>query len=93
MKQNGQIPYAIAGYGSWSNFPFEPSDLSPWLFWAVSEYVCATRDFAFLDEFHPYYNGGEATPSMKQSMAVIDSRLPRVVVTSNIRLQSDASES
>ncbi len=59
----------------------------------MSEYVSATRDFAFLDEFHPYYDGGAAATSMKQSMAVIDSRLPRVVVTSNIRLQSDASES
>ena len=89
MKQNGQIPYGIAGYGSWSSFPFEPSDLSLWLFWAVSEY----RDFAFLDEFRQYYDGGGAATSMKQSMAVVDSRLPRVVVTSNIRLQSDASES
>jgi len=44
MKQNGQIPYGIAGHGSWSNFPFDPSDMSLWLFWAASEYVCATRD-------------------------------------------------
>jgi hypothetical protein len=61
MKQNGQIPYGIAGHGSWSNFPFDPSDMSLWLFWTVSEYVCATRDFAFLDEFHPFYDAGGAT--------------------------------
>jgi hypothetical protein len=55
--KNGSFPYAFYGHGatsgagahSWS------SDLDLFVFWALSEYLNATRDHAFLDEIEPYY--------------------------------------
>jgi hypothetical protein len=55
MRPSGELSYATAGYGGWQPFGFEPSDSSLWLLWAASEYVFATRDFAFLDESHDFY--------------------------------------
>jgi hypothetical protein len=55
MRPDGQLSYATAGYGGWQPFGFEPSDSSLWLLWAASEYVLATRDFAFLDETYDFY--------------------------------------
>jgi hypothetical protein len=77
MRPTGQLSYATAGYGGWQPFGFEPSDSGLWLLWAASEYLHATRDFAFLDERHDYYcderrggcGGASAYDMLKQAFA------------------------
>lgn len=68
MQSDGKIPYGNAGYGARSPLGdepsetwYEPSDLSLWALWAVSEYVQVTRDHAFLDQVLAYTNGQTAT--------------------------------
>ena len=55
IQPDGSIPYAIVGAGVPMPGPFHPSDQEMWLLWALSEYVLATRDKAFLDEKVPLY--------------------------------------
>ncbi|WP_176736880.1 GH36-type glycosyl hydrolase domain-containing protein [Oligoflexus tunisiensis] len=55
MKPSGELPYSTAGYGAWNKQGFTPSDHTFWLLLAVTEYVHATRDYAFLDERIPYW--------------------------------------
>jgi hypothetical protein len=51
VRPDGSIPYAIVGYGVPLPSVLDySSDMPLWLLWAVSEYVLATRDLAFLDE-------------------------------------------
>jgi len=62
----GDIPYGFVG-----GQRFDPNnrgggrarsdDLDLWLLWAGTEYVLATRDFAFLRQREPYYGGGTGT--------------------------------
>ncbi len=54
-QPDGSIPYGIVGNGVPMPSPFLPSDQEMWLLWAVSEYVLATRDKAFLEERIPLY--------------------------------------
>ncbi len=54
-QPDGSIPYGIVGSGVPMPSPFLPSDQEMWLLWAVSEYVLATRDKAFLEEKVPLY--------------------------------------
>ena len=54
-QPDGSLPYGIVGSGVPMPSPFLPGDLELWLLWAVSEYVLATRDKAFLDEKIPMY--------------------------------------
>jgi len=54
-QPDGSIPYGIVGSGVPMPSPFLPSDQEMWLLWAVSEYVLATRDKAFLEERIPLY--------------------------------------
>ncbi|MGH7855889.1 MAG: GH36-type glycosyl hydrolase domain-containing protein, partial [Candidatus Binatia bacterium] len=57
---NGFLPYAMLHLGR--RFDLGSSDdLDFWLIFAVTEYVLATRDFAFLDEVIPFYGAGEAS--------------------------------
>ena len=55
IQPDGSIPYGIVGCGVPMPSPFLPSDQEMWLLWAVSEYVLATRDKAFLEEKIPLY--------------------------------------
>jgi cellobiose phosphorylase len=55
IQPDGSIPYAIVGAGMPMPGPFHPSDQEMWLLWALSEYVLATRDKAFLEEKVPLY--------------------------------------
>jgi hypothetical protein len=55
IQPDGSIPYGIVGCGVPLPSPFLPSDQEMWLLWALSEYVLATRDKAFLDEKIPLY--------------------------------------
>jgi len=51
VRPNGSIPYGIVGHGTiMPSTSDNSSDMPLWLLWAVSEYVLATRDTAFLDE-------------------------------------------
>jgi hypothetical protein len=51
VRADGSIPYAIVGHGAVAPMTSDnSSDMPLWLLWAVSEYVLATRDKAFLDE-------------------------------------------
>jgi hypothetical protein len=56
MDHKGFIPYGIKGVGvrTAGGNPF-PSDTELYLMLSLTEYVTATRDFAFLDEVLPYY--------------------------------------
>jgi len=60
--QTGQITYAFAGHGFISNamnVHNKPSDLDLFFLLAMSEYLAATGDMAFLDEDVPYYPPGK----------------------------------
>jgi cellobiose phosphorylase len=50
MKQDGEIPYGITGFGHYVPVEFKPSDHELWLLWLASEYVLATKDIDFLSE-------------------------------------------
>lgn len=50
MKQDGEIPYGITGFGHYVPVEFQPSDQELWLLWLTSEYVLATKDIDFLSE-------------------------------------------
>jgi hypothetical protein len=51
VRPNGSIPYGIVGHGAIMPVTMDnSSDMPLWLLWAVSEYVLATRDRAFLKE-------------------------------------------
>jgi hypothetical protein len=51
VRADGSVPYAIVGHGAVAPMTSDnSSDMPLWLLWAVSEYVLATRDKAFLDE-------------------------------------------
>jgi hypothetical protein len=54
VRADGSIPYGIVGHGTvMPTTSDNSSDMPLWLLWAVSEYVLATRDKAFLDEKIP----------------------------------------
>ncbi|MBN1345187.1 MAG: hypothetical protein JXQ73_21005 [Phycisphaerae bacterium] len=55
--KTGGLPYAHIGYGMVSGAMIygRPSDLDLFYLWALSEYLAATRDLAFLDERVPFY--------------------------------------
>lgn len=54
VRDDGSLPYAIVGHGVVAPMLSDrASDLPLWLLWAVSEYVLATRDKAFLHEQIP----------------------------------------
>lgn len=51
VRPDGSIPYAITGHGMpMPTTQDDSSDLGMWLIWVASEYVLATKDYAFLDE-------------------------------------------
>jgi len=62
-SSDGRTPYGTSGYGAAStlNSFFNPSDIGLWLIWAATEYVGATRDFAFLDAPVRTYDGVSTT--------------------------------
>src|SRR5579863_3453639 len=62
IQPDGSIPYGIVGSGVPMPSPFLPSDQELWLLWALSEYVLATRDQAFLEEKIPLYPRQNAVP-------------------------------
>ncbi len=64
MDNKGFIPYGIKGVGmrTAGGNPF-PSDTNLYLMLALTEYVTATRDFAFLDQELPYYQVSAAPAS------------------------------
>jgi hypothetical protein len=53
---SGALPYAHIGFGkqSGAGFHASSSDLDLFFLWAVTEYLCATRDFSLLEEEVPY---------------------------------------
>ncbi len=57
MKPDGIMPYGVHGYGQIAGFGLHdlPSDLPLAFLWALTEYIFATRDFAFLDKHIPWY--------------------------------------
>jgi len=56
MDKTGFIAYGISGIGMRTSCGFTfPSDTNLYLMLAISEYVLATRDFAFLKAELPYY--------------------------------------
>lgn len=63
IQPDGSIPYGIVGSGVPMPSEFLPSDQEMWLLWALSEYVLATRDRAFLDEKIPLYPHHEVQPT------------------------------
>lgn len=62
VRADGSLPYGIVGHGMvMPTTSDNASDLPMWLLWAVSEYVLATRDQAFLDEQIPLLLEGDGT--------------------------------
>lgn len=55
QSSHGRFFYGMSGYGSMHQWYYRPSDFGLWVIQALTEYVFATRDFAFLDEQLPYY--------------------------------------
>jgi len=55
QDSSGRLFYDFEGYGRRYAVPFRPSDLSLWALWAATEYIFATRDFAFLKQELPYW--------------------------------------
>jgi len=57
MKPDGRLPYMTHGFGMLGGALVhnKPSDLYLFLLWGLSEYVFATRDFAFLAKRLPFY--------------------------------------
>lgn len=56
VRADGSIPYGVVGHGMPMPVVSDnSSDMPMWLLWAVSEYVLATRDRAFLNEEVPTY--------------------------------------
>ena len=54
VRPDGSIPYGIVGHGMIMPAASDnSSDIPLWLLWTASEYVLATRDFAFLDDVIP----------------------------------------
>ncbi len=53
----GAFPYAFIGHGKTTGalVHSRSSDLDLFFFWALAEYLGATRDLAFFDEMLPYY--------------------------------------
>lgn len=62
-SSSGRTPYGTSGYGAPSQLDplFDASDIGLWLIWAATEYVDATRDFAFLDAPVQTYDGVPTT--------------------------------
>ncbi|MBD3228931.1 MAG: hypothetical protein GF329_12150, partial [Candidatus Lokiarchaeota archaeon] len=60
MKQNGELPYAINGFGQIEGAMVHEtsSDLGLFLLWGLLDYIYLTRDFGFLDEEITFYPKG-----------------------------------
>lgn len=65
---DGRIGYATVGYKKLTGAVIHenPSDLDLFLLWALSEYLVATRDYAFLEEVQPYYPDATANASVRE---------------------------
>jgi hypothetical protein len=71
IKEDGEIPYGITGYGMIVPVPYVPSDLELWLLWVTSEYVIATKDISFLNEViatYPVYGTQVKTSTVLQRL-------------------------
>jgi Glycosyl hydrolase 36 superfamily, catalytic domain len=65
VRSDGSIPYSITGHGMpMPTTQDDSSDLPLYMIWVVSEYVLATKDFAFLDE--EITPGGLRRPALPQ---------------------------
>jgi hypothetical protein len=60
QEPSGRLFYDLEGYGKRYTVPYRPGDLDLWFLWALTEYVYATRDMAFLEQEVPYYPLGKA---------------------------------
>ena len=71
VRADGSIPYGIVGHGTVMPATSDnSSDMPLWLLWAVSEYVLATRDRAFLDERIPaLLEAGAGRESVRKLLA------------------------
>ncbi|MGH9763105.1 MAG: GH36-type glycosyl hydrolase domain-containing protein, partial [Blastocatellia bacterium] len=85
VRQDGSIPYGIVGQGMpMPTASDNSSDMPLWLLWAVSEYVLATRDSAFLDEkvtTFPVYGPDAGKESVRNLLARCYQHLIRDVRT------------
>ena len=55
QEPSGRLYYDLEGYGHRYLVPYRPSDLDLWFINAMTEYLFATRDFAFLETQVPFY--------------------------------------
>jgi hypothetical protein len=55
VRADGSVPYEMVGHGAVACMTSDnSSDMPLWLLWAMSEYILATRDKAFLDDARTY---------------------------------------
>ena len=64
-RSDGAIYYAHHGQGACTSGVIHktPTDLPLFFLWAITEYIWATGDFAFLDEQVPFYDGHKGAKS------------------------------
>lgn len=72
FADSGQISYATTGFGMTEDAAVHtaPSDLDLFFLWALSEYVVATGDVAFLDDTNPYWPPDAVQPASMREHAV-----------------------
>jgi hypothetical protein len=82
MKPNGELPYAITGFGQIEGAMVHESssDLGLFLLWGLSDYIYLTRDFHFLDEVVQFYPLNPKDSNKKSSI------YDRIILTINFLL-------
>jgi cellobiose phosphorylase len=82
MASDGRIPYMTNGFGMTGGAIVHknPSDLSLFLLWGLSEYLFATRDFKFLNKSIPFYpkSSGSASTVYEHMKLAVDFLLDEV---------------
>jgi Glycosyl hydrolase 36 superfamily, catalytic domain len=83
VRPDGSLPYGLVGNGMiMPTTSDNASDLPMWLLWAVSDYVFATRDKAFLEEsVTTVYGAGAGTESVGNLLARCHRHLVKDVKT------------
>ena len=81
-RPDGTMHYAHTGYGrvAAGGVHTAPTDLPIWLLWAITEYVWATGDSAFLDEYAPFHPVDSGITSTVRERVLLAFRTLRDIV-------------
>jgi hypothetical protein len=90
MRQDGEIPYGITGFGHYVPVEFKPSDHELWLLWLASEYVLATKDIDFLNEkikTYPIYNRDNPEKTVIELLKIVYNHFTAISGTGKHNIQ------